>query len=982
MQLIGEDGNIQLCEENGRDLSVLWSKDDTWYSWTLVPDSVQDVHKQDEPRWFVSDAHNLDKAQQPKETIAIRFNTDIQASIFRKYHKHNANVASNVAIANVNNNNNNNNNDNYDVDSHTPLHSGRTPGNFNGMSPSMESQPTIHVMSPSGTLQLAIVGKDTSQKALANVNSNINDNVNVNDYDNNRLQQNSNNSNRSRSHNSTTSKYTNNSNNSINKMYNSDRGIVSDTSDRDDRDNTDDRDDRDDRGVRGNRFFGNNNNNSDYNKAEKMKMNVKMKNVVKNVLVIILGIGEYDKNMFENFIGVTKDYFNILHCFSKCHRFDCIYFNKQNKLIQTNIESQIVDWDIEFKLRWTCDEIDYFKRKIFDFIQLCNFDPKNCTYDGFIFFISSHGGPLNIIYDSKGDKYELDSIFDHFDNENCANLRNKPKLYIIDTCRGKMGIERVTSKSAVVIGTKEMIASKSDDYDYSDQDHSNNNEHQIQQQQQQHKIQNNNNSERHVNGNGTGRGLLPTAAQLAEAEIESDTEIIDGSTVFGSNPRSADEITIVISKEETEAESQTEDEKEQSRNDKNNGDDVYNSDEKDNSRAGAEAIGRNNNRKIVKKVHFDLESDDKKLDGNLKQRKKKRFSNEQGYLKDSHCRKIFGCINIKKNYVGIDNNKKGGYLIQSIVKVLSNPNVFENYNLDLIIESTRQLLNNLIGNINGNSNSSEERSRRRSSNRNVQVIKDINTMPENIWFESRRNKNNNNNNNNGNNGNNDGKDDNNNSDDSKKDIPIDGRGFSYALMREMHSITEKTMQTLLEQQNVIRKQESDQLKQEILGLNDRIGALHLHHYSKISKQGGSGGGGGNNVDDRKDNMNYTWSSHQLQKINAFKKEINTMKCDNTLLQLENDNLNRELAHLSGILNKFGLSQYIDEKIKVSQNVMESMEVEISKKHVMKQFKLMNNSQGSVRIFIDCNRYFMVCSCITVVLISVLIAFIVILLQQQ
>ena len=41
-----------------------------------------------------------------------------------------------------------------------------------------------------------------------------------------------------------------------------------------------------------------------------------------------------------------------------------------------------------------------------------------------------------MIYDSDGEEYPLEAIFDKFDNQ-CEYLRNKPKIYFVDACRGE-----------------------------------------------------------------------------------------------------------------------------------------------------------------------------------------------------------------------------------------------------------------------------------------------------------------------------------------------------------------------------------------------------------------------------------------------------------------------------------------------------------------------------------------------------------------
>ena len=92
--------------------------------------------------------------------------------------------------------------------------------------------------------------------------------------------------------------------------------------------------------------------------------------VLDNPLIVILGIGEYDKDVFPTLIGVRKDYINIIYGLAQHQRYDCMYFNGDNELVVLDKKSSVEDWDMEFKLRWSCDEIDSFIEEISDLIWL------------------------------------------------------------------------------------------------------------------------------------------------------------------------------------------------------------------------------------------------------------------------------------------------------------------------------------------------------------------------------------------------------------------------------------------------------------------------------------------------------------------------------------------------------------------------------------------------------------------------------------
>ena len=117
---------------------------------------------------------------------------------------------------------------------------------------------------------------------------------------------------------------------------------------------------------------------------------------MKNALIATVGIGNYDSDVFPDLIDISKDYFNIIHCFHESHGYDCVYFNKQNKLVHLSQAHpiSIQNWDMDFKLRWICDEIDNFLNQVFTMIQN---QTSAQQYDGLIFFVSSHGGADNVI---------------------------------------------------------------------------------------------------------------------------------------------------------------------------------------------------------------------------------------------------------------------------------------------------------------------------------------------------------------------------------------------------------------------------------------------------------------------------------------------------------------------------------------------------------------------------------------------------------
>lgn len=58
-------------------------------------------------------------------------------------------------------------------------------------------------------------------------------------------------------------------------------------------------------------------------------------------------------------------------------------------------------------------------------------------FDAFVFIIMSHGGKKDVIQGVRGRSVEIENLMCEFTSANCPTLGNKPKLFIIQTCRGR-----------------------------------------------------------------------------------------------------------------------------------------------------------------------------------------------------------------------------------------------------------------------------------------------------------------------------------------------------------------------------------------------------------------------------------------------------------------------------------------------------------------------------------------------------------------
>ena len=165
---------------------------------------------------------------------------------------------------------------------------------------------------------------------------------------------------------------------------------------------------------------------------------------IKNALVVILGIGDYDGNM-ANLIGIPKDYKNLIATFYKVFGYSVLFLDENNELHYCNkkpnhnydITKQTKLKSDKFKIKWGSEEIDDFVDKSRQILTNTN-DKGQLIHDSLLFFISCHGDMDNVILDSDCEPVSLPSMFNQFCGEKCPQMLDKPKVFFGDTCRGSM----------------------------------------------------------------------------------------------------------------------------------------------------------------------------------------------------------------------------------------------------------------------------------------------------------------------------------------------------------------------------------------------------------------------------------------------------------------------------------------------------------------------------------------------------------------
>ena len=166
-----------------------------------------------------------------------------------------------------------------------------------------------------------------------------------------------------------------------------------------------------------------------------------------NPLIAMIGISEYEKHILPNLGCTVNDYKNVQLAFYVVRGYSIVYFDKNNQLKHKkratltnkniNIDRHVASRN-DLKLRWNENDIFDYNNQVHNILK-----NKKYNHDGLIYFVSCHGDTDNVIYDSNGNKIPLIVIFDKFNNQNCIQLRNKPKIYFVDACRGNRRTQRI-----------------------------------------------------------------------------------------------------------------------------------------------------------------------------------------------------------------------------------------------------------------------------------------------------------------------------------------------------------------------------------------------------------------------------------------------------------------------------------------------------------------------------------------------------------
>jgi len=98
-----------------------------------------------------------------------------------------------------------------------------------------------------------------------------------------------------------------------------------------------------------------------------------------------------------------------------------------------NLESLFREMHFEVEVK-----LDLTKIELIQALQDFAGDQRHINCDMMILVVLSHGRSDGRIDTVEGQSYELESIFEQFNNQQCPYLKGKPKFFIIQACRGSV----------------------------------------------------------------------------------------------------------------------------------------------------------------------------------------------------------------------------------------------------------------------------------------------------------------------------------------------------------------------------------------------------------------------------------------------------------------------------------------------------------------------------------------------------------------
>ena len=164
---------------------------------------------------------------------------------------------------------------------------------------------------------------------------------------------------------------------------------------------------------------------------------------IEKPLIIMLGIGEFDgmPNLTDS---VKRDYMNVIHTFCDIWGYTILYATDDGAMRYMNRNTLNGEYFQNFKMKWSATEIEKFT-------EIAREQIISNEHDSMIYIISGHGDRDGVILDSDCKEIQLLTIYYEFWAKQCKYLCDKPKIIIVDACRGSA--QATLFKKAALRGT-------------------------------------------------------------------------------------------------------------------------------------------------------------------------------------------------------------------------------------------------------------------------------------------------------------------------------------------------------------------------------------------------------------------------------------------------------------------------------------------------------------------------------------------------
>ena len=181
-----------------------------------------------------------------------------------------------------------------------------------------------------------------------------------------------------------------------------------------------------------------------------------IKYTIKNPLIVLLGIGDYDEGVMPSLTGVPQDYMNMIFTFHHTFGYAVTFEIKEDSSNDKKDENSKNSKNSKYKYYTSTNKVEslrncytqvkthWIDEEIEDYFDNCKQLILSNKHDSCIFILSSHGEAQDVILDSQGNEISLGYLFGTFNGMCCQYLVDKPKIIFVDACRGSMKSKPVT----------------------------------------------------------------------------------------------------------------------------------------------------------------------------------------------------------------------------------------------------------------------------------------------------------------------------------------------------------------------------------------------------------------------------------------------------------------------------------------------------------------------------------------------------------